>query len=322
MKRNRSKVLPVFLLFMFLWIAPGIARAATVKVNCSPSKGQPQTITAALAALPSKEPNTLLVLGVCNENVNITTFDHLTISGNPTATLNALDPNSATISIMDSQDITLNNLLINGATNFDGVDCGTTSLCRLNNVTIQNAGVDGLSAGRGSTLWVTDCYIQNNGGEGIWIGVGSQLIVTGSTMQGNALDGISVFVGGVVTLDSDATSVGNTIQNNSVNGISSFRGSVNIVGTANSTISGNGADGVALEGASAALIAGVTITNNLGHGVRIGDLSFGQFKHGGSKVISNNTSPNILCDSAYSAERGVNPAATDTNCPAEIQPLP
>src|SRR5580704_88470 len=107
MKRNPSTVLPVFLLFMFLWIAPGIARAATVKVNCSPSKGQPQTITAALAALPSKEPNTLLVLGVCNENVNITTFDHLTISGNPTATLNALDPNSATISIMDSQDITL-----------------------------------------------------------------------------------------------------------------------------------------------------------------------------------------------------------------------
>jgi parallel beta helix pectate lyase-like protein len=322
MKRNPSTVLPVFLLFMFLWVAPGIARAATVKVNCSPSKGKPQTITAALAALPSKEPNTLLILGTCNENVNITTFDHLTLTGDPTATLNALDPNFQTINIQDSQEVTLNNLLINGPSNNDAVDCVWSSVCHLNNVTIQNAGGGGLSGGGGSALFVTDCHLQNNGDMGIWIGVSSHMIMTGSTIQGNATDGISVFMGGLVKLDSDAANVGNTIQNNLGNGISSFRGSLFIAGTANSTISGNGGDGVALQGASAADIVGVTITNNLGHGVRIGDLSFAQFKRGGSLINSNNTSPNIVCDSAYSAERGVNPTATDTNCPAEIQPLP
>jgi hypothetical protein len=87
-------------------------------------------------------------------------------------------------------------------------------------------------------------------------------------------------------------------------------------------ISGNSGDGVQLEGASAGNIVGVTITNNQGHGVRIGDLSFAQFKHGGAFINSNSTLPNILCDSAYSATRGVKPTATDTNFPAEIQPLP
>lgn len=278
MKRNPSTVLLGFLLFMFLWIAPGIAHANTVTVNCSPTKGKPQTITAALAALPSKEPNTLLILGTCNENVNITTLDHLTLTGDPTATLNALDPNSATIAVLDSQDVTLNNLLINGATNADGVDCAQNTLCRLNNVTIQNAGIDGLHAGSGSALFVTDCQMQNNGGLGISVGESSHMLVTGSTIQSNALDGISIGMRGVVHLDVDAANVGNMIQNNLGNGISSFHGSVQIPGTANSTISGNSGDGVQLEGASAGNIVGVTITNNLGHGVRIGDLSFAQFR--------------------------------------------
>jgi hypothetical protein len=309
------------LLFVFLWIVPALAHANTVKVNCSPTKGKPQTITAALAALPSKEPNTLLVLGTCNENVNITAIDHLTITGDPTTVLNALDPNSATITIHDSQDITLNNLLINGATNSDGVDCQENSLCRLNNVTIQHAGATGLAAGSGSAMFVTDCQIQNNGDQGIWVGESSHLLVAGSTIQSNATEGISIGNGAVVHLSGDAANVGNTIRNNFGNGIDSFHGSVQIPGGTNSTISGNSGDGVQLEGASAGYIVGVTITGNVGHGVRIGDLSFAQFKGNGNS-IANNNAPNVICDPVYSAVRGVRFATADTNCPADTPIAP
>ena len=321
MKRNPRALMLFFALLAFLWTAPGIARANTVTVNCS-GKGKIQTITAALASLPAKEPNTILVQGTCNENVNITTIDHLTITGDSTTVLNALDPNTATITVLDSQDLTLNNLVINGSTNVDGVDCWDGTVCRLNNVTIQHAGIDGLEAGSRSSLVVTDCQIQNNGGLGIWVGEGSHLLVLGTTIQSNALDGISIGMGAVVHLDVDSANLGNTIRNNLGNGISSFRGTVQITYTANSTISGNSGDGVMLQGASAANIGAVTIINNQGHGIRIGDLSFARFAHGGSFVNSNSTPPNILCDSAYSATRGVKPTATDTNCPVEVQPLP
>jgi hypothetical protein len=213
MSRNPRPLMIFSALFAFLWIAPGIARANTVMVNCS-GKGKIQTITDALAALPAKEPNTILVQGTCNENVNITTIDHLTITGDSTTVLNALDPNTATITVLDSQDLTLNNLLINGSTNVDGVDCWQGTVCRLNNVTIQHAGVDGLETGSGSTLFVTDCQIQNNGGLGIWVGESSHLLVLGTTIQGNALDGISIGVGAVVHLDADLANLGNTIRNN------------------------------------------------------------------------------------------------------------
>jgi hypothetical protein len=322
MERNARTLLSFFALFMVLWMAPVTAHAYTVTVNCSPTKGRPQTISAALAALPSKEPNTLLILGTCNDNVNITTVDHLTITGNPTATLNALDPNSPVITILDSQDVTLNNLVINGATNNDGVDCGGNSVCRLNNVTIQKAGVAGLSAGSGSALYVNDCIVQGSGDMGIWVGEGSRLVVAGSTIQSNATDGISMGNGAGVHFAGDAINLGNTIQNNLGNGITAgIHGSLQIPGGTSSTISGNSGDGLALEGASAGFLVGVTIINNAGHGVRIGDLSFAQFKGKGNS-ISGNKSPNVKCDPMYSAVRGVPSATSDTDCPADTQIFP
>jgi hypothetical protein len=324
MKRNARTLLPFFLLFMFLWIAPGIAHANTVTVNCSPTKGKPQTITAALASLPLTEHNTLQILGTCNENVTITTIDHLTLTGSPTTILNPLDPNSATITILDSQDVTLNNLLINGGTGGDGVDCQEESLCRLNNVTIQNAGGTGLAGGSGSLLFLTDCQIQNNGSDGIFLGENTHLVLAGGTIQGNGVNGggngITINTAATAHLASDAANLGPTIQNNLGNGISSFHGSLHIPGGTNSTISGNSADGVALEGASTGVLVGVNIINNLGHGVRIGDLSFALFK--GFGTISGNNSPNVVCDPVYSAVRGVQHETNDTNCPADLPTAP
>jgi len=77
------------------------AQAADLKVNCN-GTGALSTINSALKLLNPIGPNTVTVSGACHENVLIQSFDRLTLTANPGASIN--DASGGTVDVITIED--------------------------------------------------------------------------------------------------------------------------------------------------------------------------------------------------------------------------
>jgi hypothetical protein len=309
-----------------------LSTVTIVDVDCSDPKAKIRTIADGLSQVPTSGPSVVRVTGTCNENVEIVGYQNLTLRGNPTATINGgTDPNFAAIAVGGST-VSIRNFIINGGG--EGIGCdGPTTTCDIRNVTMQGAIFSqGVSQGSGATVTnrsfanFVNCIIQDNPGLGVKMGLGNFVKIAGSTIRRNGSAatngaGIAGGSGSIVQVS------GSTISDNFGPGIVMGMNGTLTLGSPSSspiTISGNGHDGIALEGGSTAVIQSSTITGNVRFGVEIGDLSFAKFESS-NNITGNNAggvpSPfDIFCGPVYSTTRNIGSAilgGSSTNCPAE-----
>ena len=291
----------------------------TINVDCGNPSAKVKTINSGLSLLGDTRPAILLISGTCHENVVISGLDRVTLQGNPTATIDGgSDPIVGTVEIFDSQDVSLVNLTITAGG--EGVGCFGQSLCRLTQVTVQNSLADGVGVAGRSHAQIVDTSIRNNGDVGLFLGPGSVNFFGGS-VNGNASDGIVVRNAAYLGIGAGDLFSEVTIQNNLGSGIRSASHSTVALGASN--IAGNAGDGVSLQSSSEMTMTNVSVVNNQGHQVRIGDLSFVRFAGFQSNTILGANKPDVVCDPQFSTTRDfANLAGATTNCPAELPPTP
>lgn len=299
------------LIMVFAWASCVYAQATDLKVNCN-GAGALSTINGALKLLNLQGPNTLTVSGSCHENVNIQSFDRLTLQAAPGASIN--DASGGTIdviTIVDSQRITIQGFTITGGGD-EVIICLGHSFCRFNGNTIQASASTGVSVSRSSAEFSGN-VIQNNPDWGLDIREAGQVLMFGDKIQGSGAEGVRLEDGSYLL------TISTTVQNNGGSGIRLIDHAT--LRSQDSTITRNGGSGVSLEGASAARFAGPTgnvITGNSGNGVSINDLSFANFERRNNNVSGNTTQPDVACNPQFSAERGALPSSNigggTTNC--------
>jgi len=291
----------------------------TISVDCSSPSAKVKTIANGLSLIGGISPAVLLISGTCHEEVLIQGLSDITLQGNPTATIDGgIDVNNATVLILASQNIALNNLTVTGAG--EGVGCIRESYCALTQVAIQNSLGDGAGVSSGAHLDLLDCVLQNNAGNGLNVGHGTANLL-GGRISGNASNGVLVRVGGTFAAAPATDNDNATIQNNAGDGI--LAAVHNTVNLQSAVITDNAVDGVSLQLGSAMNAISSNISNNGGHQVRIGDLSAARFAGGPTNKVTGANFPDVVCDPRFSTTRQLSnaPGAT-SNCPAELPPTP
>jgi parallel beta-helix repeat protein len=276
-----------------LWVP--VAEAKSVTVKCG--KG---TISKALS---NTGPLTVVVQGICMENV-IITGDDVTLKGDPGATVIAADAAKPNIVIDGARRVLIADLRIQGGIN--GILGQRGSAFDAENVTVQNAVADGIRVVAASAT-ILSSTISQNGGAGVAIlnGASARLGIReqpgaylGNTIAGNGGSGVTVLDG------ASAYAGGNLIDQNTRFGVQVSAASANLVG--GNTISNNGLTGVNVSRGGQAQVGdpviaalGLTTTNLIsGNGTaRTLGLQSGIYAIQGSNIraldatISGNTGP-------------------------------
>ena len=306
------------------------ANATTLWVNCGARSGL-TSINAALKALQSSEsrgPATINVAGACNENVQIKNIDRLTLNAiNGASIADTTNGVIETIGIYRSTGITINGLTVDGGA--DGISIGLATVV-LNGITAQHAANDGVGVYPSGNVFIFGATLQYNSYAGLGV-FGGDANATGVTTRYNA-NGILVSNAGRVNYrasdpfyDGGSTSLPAIISNNNGSGIVAQNGAE--IACASCQITGNTADGVNLDLGAHAIFrrvffttgqaaASLTIADNGGSGVSVGDLSSADFPFDVNTVIQRNGGQyQIACNAATSVtRRALQFAANATNC--------
>jgi hypothetical protein len=281
------------------------AHAAMINVNCGGHEGY-TSVNAAIRALADYDirgPTVINVRGVCNENVLFTGVSHITLDGGDNATIvDHTGGASPAILIDSSQEIAINNLTASGTGQGSGgsdvIDCQNGSICRFNNVTVQNGSQNGGGIGvwTGSYMYVTGGTAQNNKG---WAGIaaanGGRALISGMVSRGN-WEGAASFNQGYLHL-ANVSLTGNTARGMEVHG----GAGATCYGC---TISGNGTatrgDGVDVQqSSSVSLVGQTTVTGNGGVGVSLTNLSSLMLFGFGTSVTGNLGAADVVCNPSY-----------------------
>jgi nitrous oxidase accessory protein NosD len=228
---------------VFLWVASlaGQGQSGVHTLTCGPEK----TIGQAIKML--KPGDTLLVNGVCNENVVIGEEVHrITLDGQGSAAINA-DSSASAVSITGTGIIIRGFVITGGAPQGIAVTDGASA--KIDSNTIQGADRNGITVFRNSSADIVSNTIQYSGLAGIAIQSTSSARIGWTGPPNNRV------------------SLPNTIQNNGAQGIQVYRGSSAQIFT--NTIQNNGSHGVFLDRNAQAEVAANTIAGNGGDGIRI-----------------------------------------------------
>jgi len=219
-------------------VPTGTAVAATLTVDCD-AGGKLQTALNAAAS-----GDTILVKGVCNENVSVRDeLVRVTIDGQGLATVRGTD-SAATVFQVLGRNITIKRFTITGGRSAIGVLRGGSALIDTNTIQESANGI----------------VVHQNG----------HARIVNNTIQFNTASGISVQESSIARigyLDVAGPVMGNVIRNNAGAGVIVQRGSAATL-TGN-TISDNGGPGVLVHGGAHADLAGNTIDANGSDGVAI-----------------------------------------------------
>jgi hypothetical protein len=288
-----------------LLLSCGSAAAATINVNCGGHEGYTSVNAAirALAYYDTQGANLINVRGVCNENVVFKGVGHITLDGGNSATIVDLTGGATPAILLDSsQEIAINNLTASGTGQGSGgsdvIDCQNGSICRFNNVTVQDGSQNGGGIGvwTGSYMYVTGGTAQNNKG---WAGIaaanGGRALISGMVSRGN-WEGAATFNQGFLQL------VNVSLTGNHARGMEVNRGAGATCGGC--TISGNGTatggDGVDVQvSASVSLVGQTTVTGNGGAGVSLTNLSSLLLFGVGTSVTGNLGAADVVCNPSY-----------------------
>jgi hypothetical protein len=303
--------------------APATSNASgplTLTVDCS--KGQ--TISHALQQGDERKALVLVVKGTCNENVTITR-DDVRIEGASGigATVNAADANENTITVRGAR-VELNGLTVTGGSDgiaaigadlliqdgyvlnaaADGIRVlyGHAEIVRSVIQYSGNIGVEfiqatggayesqivsnsahGMTIDKGSSVDVDGSTVGSNGGAGVWLYDNSTAVIDGCTITAN---GASPDAGPISGVGVSVNFSHADIRNSSITD-HPYRGivSTGAVQLANSSVTGNGSDGVVLFLGAKLSMTGATISGNNGHGVFLIGNSSGHIM--GSTIQSN-----------------------------------
>ena len=205
------------------------------------------------AAVNGAQPGaTILVLGVCNENIRINDEKaRITLDGQNAAIINGANPAGNTI-LVAGRNITIRGFTITGGRNGIAVLRGGMGLIDSN--TIQGASENGINVAQHSFAGILNNTIRDNQGAGI-----------------RMLDGSSARIG---FMDLAQPASGNVIRRNGAAGVL-VQGSSGASLAAND-ISENDGPGVSVQGASHADLAGNQISGNDADGVSVTQNSFVQ----------------------------------------------
>ena len=283
----------VLLILVVLFLMSASAFAKDVAVDCGKKN---KSISAELAKLPAQGPHTIWVSGECHEAVVIERRDDLTLVGMDGASIHDPTPENPgdnnVVLISESSRIQLENLKIYGGSS--GVVCVTFSSCHFIDLEVAGAAFDGISFSRsrgwvegsivvrdneaGMTLWSQSTVLMNNGSDRV-------------SIRNNAGWGLRLQDNSVLLL------VGADVTDNGGDGISADLGAEFRLLDVTVTDSGN--NGVWMRSATGRFDA-VTITGNTGDGVRVGQLSFANFR-GSANSATGNSGTDIHCASATAA---------------------
>lgn len=239
-----------------------------------------------------------------------------------------------TIGIYFSSGITINGFTVNGGGTSNGVSDAISigqALAVLNGITAQFAASAGVGVYRGASVFINGATLQYNGYAGLGV-FGGDVNAAGVTAQQNwtgivvdhagraqyrptdpAYEGGSASVRAIITGN---TNVGILVQNHGE------------VSCPSCEITNNNAGGVSLDlGAAATFsrmylvsgqpVAPLTIIDNGGPGVSVGDLSSATFPYTlANGVISGNNAPKqIACNGVAAVTRRAMQFDAGTNCP-------
>ena len=223
-----------------------MAASAQVTVDCS-AGGVLQT------AINNAQPGvTILVLGVCNENIRVNDEKaRITLDGLGAATIHGSNPAANTI-LVAGRNITIRGFTVSGGRNGIAVLRGGMGLIESN--TIQGASENGINVAQHSFAGIVNNTVRDNQAAGI-----------------RMLDGSSARIGFV---DLAQPARGNVIQRNGAAGVL-VQGSSGASLAAND-ITENLGSGVSVEGASHADLAGNQINGNGADAVAVTQNSFVQ----------------------------------------------
>lgn len=215
-----------------LSLLPAVGEAAIKTVTCPL-----ETIQGKLKTL--KPGDTLLVNGICNENVIITEeVQNIILDGQGIATVGGPDATASTIAVR-GRGITIRKFFsITSGQDAIRVDRGGTAT--IDNNTIQNSGRNGILVTENASARIVNNMIQNNPAHGISVSQNSSVHV------------------GFLTIDTPAAP--NTIQTNGAVGV--FVGNSSNAFIVNNLIKGNAVDGIRVQQVSNARISGNTIDDN------------------------------------------------------------
>ena len=236
MARSKTWIV-VSALSSIFWLLASVGEAAIKSVTCPL-----QALQARLRTL--KPGDTLLVNGICNENVIITEdLQHIILNGQGVATVGGPDAGAPTITVRGR------GITIRGFFSITG-------------------GQDAIRIERGGTATIADNTIQNSGRNGILVIENASARIVNNMIQNNPAHGISVSRSssvhvGFLTIDTPAGP--NTIQTNG--GVGVFVGNSSSAHIVSNVIQGNTVDGIRVQQLSHAQISGNTIDNNGESGV-------------------------------------------------------
>lgn len=316
------------ILCLLLLLSSTGAFAATV--DCSGAT--PGAFTSLNTAIASSPDNTSFVVsGTCNENVIIQNRNNLQFFGNPTATIQALDPTLDVLDIIESKTI----LFVNGFTFSGGQG---TLVSHSNNVlfqgvTAKNSGAFGLTSSR-SDVNMNQSTITANTRTGLVI-VGGTFDINGAvSINNNSRLGVSVSTAhfsmddgfgpnfithnGLSGIQIFGTSEGDFSGDNEItsNNTTNATGQFGLLVQSNSgvtldggSISNNAGVGVVCDVHSGCTLSAVQINGNTGGGVQITEHSAGVF---GNSTISSNTGTGVLVEQGSSLTTGGDTIANNT----------
>ena len=267
------RLLCAFLLLLFASSLSFGLGFTNVTVDCTGAT--PGAFTSLNQAIASSPDNSnFLVSGTCNESgVTIENRNNLSINPSPTATIQTTVPDQPLIFVGDSQNITINNLTLNGG---QGLEIINSSGISLIGNTIKNSGLFGI----------------NTSNSGVLVLSGS---ITGSTRSGVVTNGGTVTLAGV------------NISNNGRLGISSATTHLIITDGSNggsslpTVVANNGVAGVQITNSSQGDFVDLQITNNAGNNFGLQAFTnTAVIMQGGS--ISGNTGVGVNCGSSTTCE--------------------
>ena len=274
------------------------AQAANLNVNCDKHEDIGKALRVLASANPHG-PNMINVSGVCRGNFVIQRMDRLTLITKNGASLT--DRSGGTLPVVDIEDsekVTLQGFIINGADGGIGILCNAASLCYLTGNTIQGPGHFGVNVVKGSRAFLESNVIQN-WGRGAFIDSGAQVFSSNDVFQSNGGSALVVLNGAYFE------SLNSRFDNNGV-GIDAG-GTLTLNG---GTISGNSSDGIRLLSGKAAFV-GPTITGNGGVGVHLEDGAFAGFL---AASITGNVGLDVDCEPQFPITRFIDRTGAITNC--------
>jgi len=293
-----------FSLVMFFSIALSTyAQGTKLKVSCG-QKGQSEagfpSINAALKRLNPEGPNTLTVSGTCRESVMIQSFDRLTLTGQPGASIvDTTNGTGVVLDILDSHRVSVSGFTIVGG--LYGIACESFSTCYFVGNTVRDSVNAGVIVAQ-SNAALDSGSIENNFGSGLISLNGSNVALSAVALAGNGS-------GGGAAADARNHSllqiVNSDIHDNADSGAEAIDdSSLVLIGT---TITRNAGDGAHVERASTVkFVSGgnSTVMDNAGSGVFLRDLSYGFFGAEGATVTANNSGLDVNCSPQFPATRG------------------